>query len=90
MLLVCCIRNILFPSDFKALQVIFSPQLLGKETGLQLQMGIWNPERTDLLLVQGDTESKFLNREESIVEVSFRTPESLMESHYFPCSFSAV
>lgn len=90
MLLVCCIRNILFPSDFKALQVIFSPQLLGKETGLQLQMGIWNPGRTDLLLVQGDTESKFLNREESIVKVSFRTPESLMESHYFPCSFSAV
>lgn len=73
-----CIRNIYFPSDFKALKVIFSPQLLGKETGLQLQMGIWNLGRIDLLLAQGHTESKFLNREGSAVKVSFRTPESLI------------
>lgn len=31
-LLVCCIRNIPFPSDSKALQVIFSSPLPGKET----------------------------------------------------------
>lgn len=31
-LLVCCIRNIPFPSDSKALRVIFSSQLEGKET----------------------------------------------------------